>query len=79
MSGFGRFSRLGMFFVAAVVALAACESTTEPAEPLTLEETEALYVGMQTLLADTAPEFICLDSGWSGVRMSVGGTGHCGD
>ena len=58
MSGFGRFSRLGMFFVAAVVALAACESTTEPAEPLTLEETEALYVGMQALLADTAPEFI---------------------
>ena len=58
MSGLGRFSRLGALLVIAVAALAACESTTEPAEPLTLEETEALYVGMQALLADTAPEFI---------------------
>ena len=58
MSGFGRFSRFGMFVGAAAVALAACESTTEPAEPLTLEETEALYLGMQALLADTAPELI---------------------
>ena len=55
MSGFGRFSRLGVFFVA---ALAACESTTEPAEPLTLEEAEALYVGMLALVADTTPEII---------------------
>ena len=58
MFGLGRFSRLGMFLVAAVAALAACESTTEPAEPLTLEETEALYLGMVALLADTTPEII---------------------
>ena len=58
MSGFGQFSRLGMFVVAATVGLAACESTTEPAEPLTLEETEALYLGMVALLADTTPEII---------------------
>ena len=58
MSGFGQFSRLGMFVVAAMVGLAACESTTEPAEPLTLEETEALYLGMQELFNDTAPEII---------------------
>ena len=55
MSGLGNFSRLGVFFVA---ALAACESTTEPAEPLTLDEAEALYFGMQALLADTTPEII---------------------
>ena len=55
MSGFGRFSRLGVFFAAALVA---CDSTTEPPEPLTLEETEALYFGMQALLADTTPEII---------------------
>ncbi len=55
MSGFGRFSRLGVFFAA---ALAACESTTEPPEPLTLEEAEALFVGMLALVADTTPEII---------------------
>ena len=58
MSGFGQFSRLGMFVVASAVGLAACESTTEPAEPLTLAETEALYIGIGALLADTAPELI---------------------
>ena len=58
MSGFGRLARLGMFLVAAVAALAACDSTTEPAKPLTLEETEALYLGMQELFRDTAPEII---------------------
>ena len=55
MSVYRRCAILGVFFAA---ALAACESTTEPPEPLTLEETEALYFGMQALLADTIPEII---------------------
>ena len=58
MSGCGRFSRLGVFFVVAVAALAACDSTTEPAEPLTLEEAEALYLGMLGVVADSAAEIV---------------------
>ena len=55
MSVYRRCAILGVFFAA---ALAACDSTTEPPEPLTLEETEALYFGMQALLADTILEII---------------------
>ena len=70
MSGFGQFSRLGMFVVAAAVGLAACESTTEPAEPLTLEEAKALYLGMLAVFADTTPEIYPRPRtvGWSHVR-----------
>ena len=47
---------LAVFFA---VALVACnDSTTEPAEPLTLEETEALYQGLSELARDTTAEVI---------------------
>ena len=47
---------LAVFFA---VALVACnDSTTEPAEPLTQEETEALYQGMSELARDTTAEVI---------------------
>ena len=55
MSVYRRCAILGVFFAA---ALAACDSTTEPPEPLTLEETEALYTGIQALTRDTTPEII---------------------
>ena len=47
---------LAVFFA---VALVACnDSTTEPAEPLTLEETAALYQGLSELARDTTAEVI---------------------
>ena len=55
MFGTKRWALLGLLLSGGLVA---CESTTEPAEPLTLEEAEALYFGMQALLADTTPEII---------------------
>ena len=73
MSGFGRFSRLGMFVVAAAVGLAACESTTEPAEPLTLEEAKALYLGMLAVFADTTPEIISSTENGGVVACPLGG------
>ncbi|MDE2980356.1 MAG: hypothetical protein OXU74_04095 [Gemmatimonadota bacterium] len=44
------------------VCLANClwDTATEPGEPLNLEETEALYLGMQGLVRDTAPEFVSM-------------------
>ena len=42
----------------AVVVVGCDDSTTEPAEPLSMEETEALYLGMQELATDTMPEVI---------------------
>ena len=41
------------------VTLGACrDSTTEPAEPLNMEEAEALYLGVSAMLADTTPQII---------------------
>ena len=75
MPGCRQFSRLGMFIVAVVVAVAACDSTMEPTEPepLTLEEVEALYFGMAGLLADTTLEFISSTSDGGVVRCPLGG------
>lgn len=44
--------------LAAVVVVGCDDSTTEPAEGLSKEETAALYLGMQELAMDTTPEVI---------------------
>lgn len=49
----------GVTVLLAAAAIVGCEdSTTEPAEGLSREETEALYLGMQELATDTTPEVI---------------------
>ncbi|MCY4400608.1 MAG: hypothetical protein OXE96_14910 [Gemmatimonadetes bacterium] len=73
MSEPGRMSRYGAFLVAGVATLAACESTTDPADPLTPEETEALYFGLTELAQDTAPEFISTTPAGAVVACPSGG------
>lgn len=50
---------LPLFAVLFTVFSGGCEeSTTEPAEPLSMQETEALYLGMQQLAGDSTPDII---------------------
>ena len=52
---------LSLYALLLAVTLGACQdSTTEPAEPLNMEEAEALYFGMSVMLADTTPEIISM-------------------
>ena len=44
--------------LAAVVTVGCEDSTTEPAEPLTMQETEALYLGLQHVAMDTMPQIV---------------------
>ncbi len=60
--------------LAAAFVAGGCEdSTTEPAEPLTMEETEALYLGMQELGADTTPEIISVTADGGVFACALGG------
>ena len=58
-----RIDRIPLFVALLAVAVVGCkDSTTEPAEPLTMEETEALYFALSELARDTAPEVISTTS-----------------
>lgn len=71
MSAYRRCSLLAMVFASAV---AACDdSTTAPAEPLSMAETEALYLGMQELASDTAPDLVAVTSNGSVIACPLGG------
>ena len=60
--------------LAAAVFAAGCEdSTTEPAEPLTVDETEALYLGMQQMAMDTTLEVISATPDGGVVACPLGG------
>ncbi len=71
MSVCRRCAILGVFFAATLVACT--DSTTEPAEPLTLEETEALYQGLSELARDTTAEVISVTSDGAVVACPLGG------
>ena len=71
MSAYRRCTNLGVLFAAAAVA---CDdSTTAPAEPLNLDETEALYLGMQELASDTAPNLVSVTTNGGIVACPLGG------
>ncbi|MCY3610014.1 MAG: hypothetical protein OXH51_00555 [Gemmatimonadetes bacterium] len=71
MSAYGRCTTLGVLFAA---TLGACDdSTTAPAEPLNMDETEALYLGIQALVADTTASFVAVTPDGGVVACPLGG------
>lgn len=71
MSAYQRCTMLGVLFATAVVA---CDdTTTAPAEPLTLDETEALYLGIQELVGDTAPNLVSVTTDGGVIACPLGG------
>lgn len=54
------------------------ESTTEPAEPLTEQETEALYLGLQHVAMDTMPEIISVTPDGAVIACPLGGQATVG-
>ncbi len=68
------FRKLSLFTaVLAAVSGACSDSTTDPAEPLSMDETEALYLGMQQVAGDTTPEIISATPDGAVVACPLGG------
>ena len=71
MSAYRRCTTLGVLLAAAAVA---CDdSTTAPAEPLNMDETEALYLGIQELVSDTAPNLVAVTTNGGVIACPLGG------
>lgn len=71
MSAYQRCTTLGVLFAA---TLGACDdSTTAPAEPLNMDETEALYLGIQELASDTAPNLVSVTTDGGVIACPLGG------
>ena len=69
-----RIDRMPLFVALLAVAVVGCkDSTTEPAEPLNMEETEALYFALQAIASDTMPEVISTTSDGAVFACSLGG------
>ena len=49
---------LSAVLLTVLIAVGCQDSITEPAEPLTVQETEALYLGLQHVAMDTMPDII---------------------
>jgi len=71
MSAYQRCTMLGVLF--ATAAVACDDSTTAPAEPLNMDETEALYLGIQALVADTTASFVAVTPDGAVVACPLGG------
>lgn len=71
MSAYQRCTILGVLFATAVVACD--ESTTGPAEPLNMDETEALFLGIQKLVSDSAPNFVSVTTDGGVIACALGG------
>lgn len=64
---------LCMVLVTAFFTVGCEESTTEPAEPLTMQETEALYLGMQHVATDTMPDIVAATADGVVIACPLGG------
>ena len=76
MSAHQRCTRLGMLFMGGLftTAVMACDdSTTAPAEPLNMDEAEALYLGIQELASDTAASFVAVTPDGGVIACPLGG------
>ena len=60
-------------FLTALITAGCEDSTTEPAEPLTVQETEALYLGLQHVAMDTMPDFISVTPDGAVFACPLGG------
>lgn len=71
MSAYRRCATLGVLF--ATAAVACDDSTTAPAEPLNMDETEALFLGIQELVNDSAPELVSVTTDGAVIACPLGG------
>ena len=71
MSAYRRCATVGVLFATAVMACD--ESTTGPAEPLNMDETEALYLGIQELANDSAPNIVSVTTDGGVIACPLGG------
>ena len=71
MSAYQRCTMLGALF--ATVVVACDDTTTMPAEPLNMNETEALYLGIQELASDSAPNFVSVTANGGVIACPLGG------
>jgi len=53
--------------------LACDDTTTAPAEPLNMDETEALYLGIQGLVSDSVPSFVSVTTDGGVIACPLGG------
>ncbi len=61
------------------VVVVGCEdSTTQPSDPLTLEETEALFLGISEVAQDTAPDFVPVSTAGGVIACPLGGQATVG-
>lgn len=71
MSAYRRCTVLGVLFAA---TLGACkDNTTAPVESLNMDETEALYLGIQELASDTAPNIVSVTTDGAVIACPLGG------
>ena len=71
MSAYRRWTKLGVLLAATMVA---CDdTTTAPSEPLNMAETEALYLGIQEMVNDSAPNLVSVTTDGGVVACPLGG------
>lgn len=79
MSAYRRSTKAGVGVPALVgivimsASMACGDGTTEPGQPLSPEETEALYLGMQELANDPTPNFVSVTANGGVVACPLGG------
>lgn len=78
MSGLNPIRRLFAALLLGAVVVGCQDNPTEPAEPLTLAETEALYLGISELAQDTAPDFVAMTTAGGVVACPLGGQATMG-
>jgi len=59
--------------VTAAIAIGCQDSTTEPAEPLSMQETEALYLGMQQMRLDSTAQVVSATPDGAVIACPLGG------
>lgn len=64
--------------LSAIVAVGCENSTTGPSDPLTMAETEALFLGISEVAQDTAPDFVSVSTAGGVIACPMGGQATVG-
>lgn len=78
MTGLNPMKRSFAALLLGAVVVGCQDNPTEPAEPLTLAETEALYLGISELAQDTAPDFVSVTTAGGVIACPLGGQATMG-
>ena len=78
MTGLNPMKRSFAALLLGAVAVGCQDNPAEPAEPLTLAETEALFLGVSELARDTAPDFVSVTTAGGVIACPLGGQATVG-